>query len=156
MADPAERRATKCFVNVLNNQSSSVTDGEAVVWNISSPDGVRTTQPVSATLNLLVGLADGTIAASAYGLAQAYGYKASASVSSNATTAIAAGDVLVPVNAADYLAWSATGTALAAGVVYAAEAVVTDSTPVPGATKVFIRALTIAAMALMPALAVLA
>lgn len=141
MASPAERRVTTCFVNVLNNQGSAVTDGEAVVWNTSTPDGVRTTQPASATLNLLVGLADGTIAASAYGLAQAYGYKASGSVSNNATTAIAAGDVLVPVAAADYLAWSATGTSLAAGVVYAAEAKVTDSTPVPAATKVFIRAL---------------
>ena len=136
-----QTEADKVFVNVLNNQGSSVTDGEAIVWNTSTPDGVRTTQPATATLNLLVGLADGTIAAAAYGLAQAYGYKASGSVSNNATTAIAAGDVLVPVAAADHLAWSATGTALAAGVVYAAAACVTDSTPVPAATKCFIRAL---------------
>ncbi len=139
MAGPAERRATKCFVNVLNNQGTSVTDGEAVVWNTSTPDGVRTTQAAAATLNLLVGLADGTIAASAYGLAQAYGYKASGSVSNNATTAIAAGDTLIPVATADYLNWSSTGTAVVAGLVYAAEAKVTDSTPVPAATKVFIR-----------------
>jgi len=141
MAGPAARRVTTCFVNVLNNQGSSVTDGEAVVWNTSTPDGVRTTQPASTTLNLLVGLADGTIAASAYGLAQAYGYKASGSVTQNSTTAIAAGDVLVPVAAADYLGWSATGTALAAGVVYAAESFATSTTPGAAAKKVFIRAL---------------
>jgi hypothetical protein len=133
--------ADKVFVNVYNSQASSVTDGEAIVWNTSSPDGVKTTQPASTTLNLLVGLADGTIAASAYGLAQAYGYKASASVTQNSTTGIAAGDVLVPVAAADYIGWSATGTALAAGVVYAAEAYVTDTTPIAAAKKVFIRAL---------------
>jgi hypothetical protein len=136
-----QTEADKVFVNVLNNQGSAVTDGEAVVWNTSSPDGVRTTQPAATTLNLLVGLADGTIAASGYGLAQAYGYKASGSVSQNSTTAIAAGDVLVPVAAQDYISWSATGTSLAAGVVYAAEAVATDSTPAAAAAKVFIRAL---------------
>ena len=136
-----QTEADKVFVNVLNNQGTSVTDGEAIVWNTSSPDGVRTTQAASGTLNLLVGLADGTIAAGAYGLAQAYGYKASASASNNATTAFIAGDTLIPVAAADYLTWSSTGTAIVAGLVYAAEAVVTDSTPVPAATKVFIRCL---------------
>jgi hypothetical protein len=136
-----QTEADKVFVNVLNNQGTSVTDGEAVVWNTSTPDGVRTTQPAATTLNLLVGLVDGTIAASAYGLAQAYGYKASGSVSNNATTALAAGDTLIPVAVADYLAWSSTGTSVVAGLVYAAEAKVTDSTPVPAATKVFIRCL---------------
>ncbi len=136
-----QTEADKVFVNVLNNQGSSVTDGEVVVWNTSSPDGVRTTQPAAATLNLTVGLADGTIAAGAYGLAQAYGYKASGSVSQNSTTAIAAGDSLVPIAAQDFLGWSETGTALRVGVVFAAEAVATDSTPAAAAAKVFIRAL---------------
>jgi len=141
MASPAERRVTTCFVNVLNNQGSSVTDGEAVAWNVSSPDGVRTTQVAAGTLNLFVGLADGTIAASAYGLAQAYGYKASASVINNKTTGIQTGDILNPTAAQDYLGYAAVSTTLAAGFVYAAEAYVTDSTPAAAAKKVFIRAL---------------
>jgi hypothetical protein len=134
--------ADKVFVNVLNNQGSSVTDGEALVWNTSTPDGVRTTQPAAGTLNLLVGLADGTIAASAYGLAQAYGYKASGSVINNKTTGVAAGAVLTAVAAQDYLGYSATNTAQAAGFVYYADATyVTDSTPAAAAKKVSIRAL---------------
>lgn len=137
-----QTEADKVFVNVLNNQGSSVTDGEAVVWNISSPDGVRTTQPAAGTLSLLVGLADGTIAASAYGLAQAYGYKASGSVSNTTNTAITAGDILTPVAAADYLTYKDTGGYnYGAGWVFAAEAYATDSTPAAAAKKVFIRAL---------------
>jgi len=136
-----QTEADKVFVNIYNAQGTSVTDGEAVVWDTSSPDGVRTTQVATTTLNLLVGLVDGTVAASSYGLAQAYGYKASGSVSNNATTALQAGDLLVPTAAADYLTYSTTGDTISHGLVYAAEAKVTDSTPVPAATKVFIRCL---------------
>jgi len=138
-----QTEADKVFVNVLNNQGSSVTDGEAVVWNTSTPDGVRTTQPAAATLTLVVGLADGTIAASAYGLAQAYGYKASGSVINNKTTTVNTGDALIATAAQDYLAFGATGGAGSAMsvVYYADSAYVTDSTPAAAAKKVFIRAL---------------
>jgi len=136
-----QTEADKVFVNILNNQSSSVTDGMPVVWNVSSPDGVRTTQPASGTLNLLVGLVDGTIAASAYGLAQAYGYKASASMTNSTGTAVNSGDVLGAVAATNYIMYSAAGTALAAGFIYAAESVATATTPAAAAHKVFIRAL---------------
>src|SRR5574342_990540 len=87
--------ADKVFVNVLNNQTAALADGDAVVWNTSSPDGVRTTQAAATTLSLLVGISDGAISASAYGLAQAYGYKSAALVTVDTTVSIVAGDILI-------------------------------------------------------------
>ncbi len=132
--------ADKAFVNVLNNQGSSVTDGEALAWNTTTPDGVRTTQPAANTLAILVGLADGTITASGYGLAQVYGYKASGSVTNDTSVAIVAGDILIATAAQDYLGRSASG-GTQGGYVYAAAAVATNTTPAAAAAKVFIRAL---------------
>jgi hypothetical protein len=139
-----QTEADKVFVNILNNQASALSDGDTVAWNTSSPDGVRTTQPATATFSLLVGLAEGTIAASAYGLAQAYGYKSAASVTNTTNTAIVAGDILVPVTATDYLTRSAAGngTISGGGFVYAAAAVSTATTPgIVTAGGVFLRAL---------------
>lgn len=139
-----QTEADKVFVNVLNNQASSVTDGDALCWNTSSPDGVRTTQPTTATFSLFVGLADGTIAASAYGLAQAYGFKSVASVTTTTDSALVAGDMLQPTNAADYLTSNTAGNGAVAGgnFIYAAAAVTTDTTPLVVASGgVFIRAL---------------
>jgi hypothetical protein len=136
-----QTEADKVFVNVLNNQASSVTDGDALAWNTSTPDGVRTTQPTTATLSLFVGLAEGTIAASAYGLAQAYGFKSVASVTNDTSAAIAAGDILIPVNAADYLDRSGASDG-STGFVFAAAAVSTATTPgLVTAGGVFLRAL---------------
>jgi len=136
-----QTEADKVFVNVLNNQGSSVTDGDAIAWNTSTPDGVRTTQPATATLSLFVGLAEGTIAASAYGLAQAYGYKSTASVTNTTNQAITAGDILIPVNAVDYLARSGASDGKT-GFVFAAAAVTTATTPgLVTAGGVFLRAL---------------
>jgi len=136
--------ADKIYVNVLNNQASALSDGDAVCWNTSSPDGVRTTQPTTATFSLLVGLASGTIAASAYGLAQAYGYKSVASVTNTTNTAIAAGDQLVPVTATDYLVRQGAGNAalVGGGYVFAAAAVSTATTPgIVASGGVFLKAL---------------
>lgn len=141
-----QTEADKVFVNILNTQAVSVTDGDAVVWDVTSPDGVRTTQPATATLGLFVGLVDGTIAASAYGLAQAYGYKAVGLVSTDTDTGTA-GDILTCAAAVDYLVIAAaTGatTYLAAatpgaGWVFAAEN--TTTTITSQNLKVFIRAL---------------
>ena len=123
-----QTEADKVFVNVLNNQASSLSDGDAVAWNTSTPDGVRTTQPATATLSLLNGLAAGTIAASAYGLAQAYGFKTVATVTNTTNTAIVAGDILVPVNAVDYFARSGASDGKS-GFIFAAAAVATATTP---------------------------
>jgi len=142
-----QTEADKVFVNILNTQAVSVTDGDAVVWDVTSPDGVRTTQAATGTVGLLVGIVDGTIAASAYGLAQAYGYKAVAQVSTDtATTACVAGSMLIPVAAADYVQQPVTGvapeTTVATGVtgfLYSAEA--RTDTVTQATQKVFIRCL---------------
>jgi hypothetical protein len=136
-----QTEADKVFVNILNNQSVALSDGDSVVWNTTSPDGVRTTQAAANTLSLFVGISSGTIAASAYGLAQAYGYKSAALVSADTSVAIDAGDHLIPVASADYLSDTATTGGTGGGFVYAAEAYATDSTPVSASKKVFIRAL---------------
>lgn len=136
-----QTEADKVFVNILNNQSSALSDGDAVVWNTSSPDGVRTTQAAANTLSLFVGVAEGAIAASAYGLAQAYGYKSAALVTADTSYAIDAGDHLLPTASADYLKTAGTTGGTAGGFAYAAESYATDSTPVSASKKVFIRAL---------------
>lgn len=136
-----QTEADKVFVNILNNQASALSDGDAVAWNTSSPDGVRTTQPVTATLSLFVGLSEGSIAASAYGLAQAYGYKSTASVTNTTNTAIVAGDILIPVTSVDYLNRSGASDGKT-GFVFAAAAVSTATTPgLVTAGGVFLRAL---------------
>jgi hypothetical protein len=138
-----QTEADKLFVNVYNSQGSAVTNGDALVWNTSSPDGVKTTQPLTATLALFVGLAVGTIGAGAYGLAQAYGFMDSAAlVTNNTATAIAAGQNLIPVDQADYLdALNIASTGLQYGFVYAAEEVATNATPAAAAFDVFVRAI---------------
>ena len=137
-----QTQADKVFVNILNNQTVALSDGDIVVWNTSSPDGVRTTQAGSATLNLVVGAASGAIAASNYGLAQSYGYKSTVNVYNGVVT-IAAGDGLKAVASADALTWSHTGTNVTVpAFAYAAEgyAYVTQTTLSAAATKkVFLR-----------------
>lgn len=132
--------ADKAFVNILNVQAVALADGDAVVWHTTSPDGVRTMQPTTATLSLFAGIVDGAIAASAYGLAQAYGYKSAGLVLNHTTQAIAAGDILIPVNAQDHLARSAASDGKT-GFVYAAEAFATATTPAAATKKVFLRSL---------------
>ena len=126
--------ADKVYVNILNNQTVALADGDIVVWNTSTPDGVRTTQAAANTLGLVVGAAAGAIAASGYGLAQAYGYKSAVNVINGVTT-IAAGDKLKPVAAKDYLTWDVTGGlttvpsfALSAGVAYVTQTTLSSAT----------------------------
>jgi hypothetical protein len=140
MISPSLGRVTKCFVNILNNQTVALADGDLVVWNVSTPDGVRTTQAAAATLSLLVGAADGAIAASGYGLAQAYGYKSAVAHIDDTATPTTAGDIFVPVASKDYCKYSA-GSDGKTGFLFAGEAVVTDSTPAETTKKFFIRAL---------------
>jgi hypothetical protein len=138
-----QTEADKVFVNVLNNQTVSVQDGDCLVWNTSTPDGVRTTQPAAGTLSLFVGVADGTIAASAYGLAQCYGYKAAALISNDTSQAVTAGDIFLPIAAQDYLYRYASGgdvANFASGHILAAEAVATAATT-QVTYKVFLRAM---------------
>ena len=130
--------ADKIFVNVLNNQTVALKDGDLVVWNTSTPDGVRTTQPATETLGLLVGAADGAIAAAGYGLAQSYGYKAAVAHIDDTATASTAGHIFVAVAAEDYCKYSATGDGTT-GFLFCGEAVITDSTIVETTKKFFIK-----------------
>lgn len=138
-----QTEADKVFVNILNNQTVSLSNGDLVVWNTSTPDGVRTTQPATATLSLFVGVADGTIAASAYGLAQAYGYKSAVLNLPVTNVTVVAGDILVPVNGQDYGTYHADSTNKKglSGFLFAGEGVASQTTPAAATIKAFIRAL---------------
>lgn len=134
-----QTEADKVFVNILNVQAVTVDNGDVVVWDTGTADGVRVTQAAANTLSLFCGIADGSIAASAYGLAQSYGFRTSALVTNDTSVAIAAGDILIAVASQDRLARSASG-GTQGGYIYAAEAVATATTPAAALKKVFIRA----------------
>jgi hypothetical protein len=129
------------FVNVLNNQTVALSDGDFVVWNTSTPNGVRTTQAAATTKALLVGAASGAIAASGYGLVQTYGYKSAINVLGDTSVTIVAGDILVPVASADYASYSADTTDKEGlyGFIMAGEGVATATTPAAATIKGFLR-----------------
>lgn len=132
--------ADKVFVNILNVQAVTSDAGDVVVWDTSTADGVRVTQAAANTLALFAGVVDSSIAASAYGLAQAYGFRTSALITNDTSVAVAAGDIYIAVASQDRLARSASG-GTQGGYVYAAEAFATATTPAAALKKVFIRAL---------------
>jgi len=134
--------AEQAYILVQNVSGAALVAGYAAVWDISAPDGVRVSKPATATLSLFAGIADDAIADQAFGLLQCFGYR-SAGYVINGTTAVAAGDILVPENAA----WSFVRSAASdgkTGFVYAGESVasVTQTTLSTAANKkVFIRAM---------------
>lgn len=133
--------AERAFVIVRNVAGATVTAHYPVVLDISaSVDGVRVSKPATATLSLFMGVSVRDILDSGYDLIQAYGYKASAFITNDTSVAIAAGDILIPVNAQWYLARSAASDGKS-GFIYAAEAFATATTPAAANKKVFIRAL---------------
>ena len=137
-----QRSDTEAVYQVVYNLAGAVvTAGYPVVWSIATTvDGLAVSKPATATLSLLVGIAVNNIADSAYGKIQCYGYKASAFVTDNTSQAIAAGDILIPVNAQWYL--NRTGASDGkTGFIMAAEAVTTAETPAAANYKVFIRCL---------------
>jgi hypothetical protein len=133
--------AERVFQVAFNVAGATMTAGYPAVWDISaSVDGVRVTKPATATLSLFVGVAVEDIVDSAYGKFQCYGYRTQANVTNDTSNAIAAGDILIPVNAQFYLSRSAASDGKS-GFVYAAEAFATATTPAAANKKVFIRAL---------------
>ena len=133
--------AEKVFIIVKNVAGATITANYPCVWDItSSVDGVRVSKPATATLSLFVGIADDDIADSAYGLVQSFGYRASALVTNDTSVAVAAGDILIPVNAVWHMARSAASDGKS-GFVYAAEAFATATTPAAASKKCLIRAL---------------
>jgi len=129
------------YTVVYNIAAAAITNGYAVVWSIATTvDGVAIGKPATATLSCLVGVAAADIADSAYGKVQVYGYKASGWVYNNQTTAIAAGDILIPMNTAWHLGWSSVGDGKS-GLIMAAESYATATTSVTANKKIFIRCL---------------
>jgi hypothetical protein len=138
--------AEKVFVVVYNASGGAFTTGQAVVWDCgTSADGIRVTTPATATLSAFAGIVPAGIANGAYGLAQVYGYTASASVKPDVTTALVAGTILLPINAsADLSCDAAAGNDASdgkSGFLIAMQTNTTMTTPVASAHKVFIRAL---------------
>jgi hypothetical protein len=102
--------AEKVFVVVYNASGGAFTLGQAMQWDVgTSADGIRVTTPATAGLSAFAGLAAAGIANGAYGLAQVYGYTASASVVNDITTALVAGNILLPVNGTANLSCAASG-----------------------------------------------
>jgi hypothetical protein len=133
--------AEKIFIIVFNVAGATVTANYPVVWDTGTPDGVRVTKPATATLGLFVGLANKDIADSAYGLIQAYGYRASAYMTNTTDVAITAGNPLKCVAAQWYLTDGGASTGLN-GLVYAGEAyAIHETTPSATTKKCFVRAL---------------
>ena len=132
--------AEKVFGIFQNVSGATITAGYPGVWSSSTPDGVRVTQPSTALLSCLVGLAVNNVLDSAYGKFQNYGYKSSAFLTNDASVAVAAGDILIPVDGQWHLARSGAGDGKS-GFIYAAEAFATATTPAAAMKKVFIRAL---------------
>lgn len=138
--------AEKVFVVVYNASGGAFTTGQAMCWDCgTSADGIRVTTPATATLSAFAGLATAGIANGAYGLAQVYGYTASASVKPDITTALAAGSIMLPVNgSADLSCDDSAGRDNSdgkSGFLIAMQTNTTMTTPVASSHKVFIRAL---------------
>jgi hypothetical protein len=110
-----------------NVSGAAMAKGDVPVLDISAPDGVRISKPATATLSLLVGVLVVALANNAYGLAQTYGYNAYALVTNHATQAIAAGNILVPVDGTYHLTYSAASDGKT-GFIFAAEAVAAITT----------------------------
>lgn len=133
--------AERVFILVYNVAAATLSSGAACVWDItSSVDGVRVTKAATATLSLLVGATAESIADSSYGRVQVGGYNSQVYVTNDTSQAVAAGDILIPVNAQTYFARSAASDGKT-GFVYAGAAVATATTPAAAQVKVFVRAL---------------
>lgn len=133
-------KAEVVFGVFKNVAGATIAIGYPAVWDISAPDGNRVSKPATATLSLFVGIAVESITDTSYGKFQVYGYRSAASILNDTSVAIAAGDILIPVNAQWYLARSAASDGKT-GFAYAGEAFATAATPAAAAKKVFLRAL---------------
>lgn len=132
--------AERVFAIYYNVAGATITAGYPAVQDTSAIDGIRVSKPATANLSLVVGIAVETIADSAYGKFQLYGYRSQALITNDTSVAVAAGDILIPVNAQWYLARSAASDGKS-GFLYAGEAFATNATPAAANKKVWVRAL---------------
>ena len=133
--------AETVFSVFFNVSAAVITANYPAVWDIVAPDGISVSKPATATLSLIVGIATENIADSAYGKFQVYGYRSSGFVTNATSVTVAAGDILIPVDAQYYLARSAASDGKS-GFVYAAEAYAANTSVTAAANKkIFIRCL---------------
>jgi hypothetical protein len=134
-------QAETVFIVVKNVSGSTLTAGYSCVFDVgASVDGVRVSQADTADLQAYAGVADSSIADSAYGLVQVYGYRASAYIYSS-TGSSAAGDNLSVVNS-DWGLTPATSVGTSKAFGFLCEAITASaSSQFHTTAKVFIRAL---------------
>jgi hypothetical protein len=132
--------AEQVYAAFYNVAGAQITANYPAVFDTATADGVRVTKPATAVLSLFVGVASRDIADSAYGLFQVYGFRSSAFMTNDTSVAIAAGDILIPVNAQWHLARSAASDGKS-GFIVAGESFATATAPAASTKKAFIRAL---------------
>jgi len=125
-----------------NEANIAADDVVALELTAASVDGVKITQPVTASLSAVVGIVDAAIANGAYGLVQIYCYRSTNRVLQTGTSLTAGLTILAPVNAQDYLS---SGATVPAGYL-PAFVLLNSQTSVAGANstvsaKLFIRAM---------------
>lgn len=125
------------FYNVAG---ATITAGYAAVYDTGTFDGVRVTKPATATLSLLVGVANKDVSDSTYGAFAMYGYRQSAYVTNDTSQAIAAGDILIPVNGQHYLTRTAASDGKS-GFAIAGTSFATATTPAAAQKAIFLRGL---------------
>jgi len=135
--------AEQIFMVVQNVSGGTITAGYACAFDLTSPDGVRVTQPATAFLQAFAGVADADIANSGYGLVQVYGYRSSAYISRSSEKATAGGVELEVLTGNWGL--SPVGGAISSGqtkaFAFLCEAVTSSASASYTTAKVFIRAL---------------
>lgn len=132
--------AEKVYIVVKNVSGSTMTAGYAACFDISSSvDGVRVTQVTTEDLAAFAGLADADIAASAYGLLQVYGYRASGRIWYSSTTRTAGNPL--GLKASSWCMDADLGTADAPNFGFLCAARAKSPTSSQIMTKVFIRAI---------------
>jgi hypothetical protein len=104
----------RVFIVVKNGYATTVTNGQAVQWDMAAADGVTIDVPGAAfnRMAAFAGIITETIVNGDYGLMQVYGYHSAVIVDGSATENIYTGGPLFMSVAATYLEgpWVASGT----------------------------------------------
>jgi len=137
--------AEKVFVVVKNVSGGALVAGEGVQWDVSATvDGVNVTTPATAELSAFAGITTEAVADDGYSIIQVYGYNSAVNVLNDITTAMVAGQILLPVNGdGTFSAAAATSDASdgKSGFVVTLQTLATATTPIANDVKCFIRAM---------------
>lgn len=129
------------FSVVKNVNGATLSAGAACVYELGANlDGVRVTTPATATLSAFAGVTIESIADQAKGRIRVYGFQSQVFVTNDTSVAIAAGDVLKPVNAQTFITRSGASDGTT-GFLIAGEAFATATTPAAALKKVLVRSL---------------